>query len=68
MSSSKAITLSSRVNYLSINDRVKLASYAVRGPIVTKSMEIGKQLKTGKHNYPYNEILSCNIVRYSFYV
>jgi hypothetical protein len=35
---------------------------SVRGPIVTKSMEISKALKDGK-SYPFNEVISCNIVR-----
>lgn len=52
----------SRISYDTINQQVKDASYAVRGPIVTRSMELNSQLATGAHNLPFDEIISCNIV------
>ena len=35
-------------------------SYAVRGPIVTKSMELAKRL-TEKKDLPFSRIINCNI-------
>lgn len=36
--------------------------HLVRGPIVTRSMEINKRLKTGDKSLPFKEVISCNIV------
>ena len=49
------------VTYDSISAAVKAASYAVRGPLVTKSMELGRQLREDPNSLPYKEIVSCNI-------
>jgi len=37
------------------------AEYAVRGVIVTKSMELDEQLKSGNHSLPFNQLVPCNI-------
>merc|ERR1719161_3282751 len=37
------------------------AEYAVRGAIVSKSMEMEEQLKSGNHNLPFKELVPCNI-------
>ena len=49
------------VNFNNINRLVKNASYAVRGSIVTRSMELSKQLKENPGSLPFREIISCNI-------
>ena len=53
----------SRISGKSISQSVKNASYAVRGPIVSRSMEISQQLKTaaGASKYPFDKVISCNI-------
>lgn len=53
----------SRIAFNTINENVKNASYAVRGAIVSRSMEIGKLLLTedGKKTFPFKNIISCNI-------
>lgn len=40
---------------------MKKASYAVRGPIVSKSLELSKQLQSPNHKLPFKKIISCNI-------
>lgn len=50
----------SRIVLESINQNVKQASYAVRGSIVTRSMELAKQLKNNA-SLPFDSIISCNI-------
>ena len=54
-----------RVSYDTINSQVKVASYAVRGPIVSRSMELFKVLSddrlNNKKTLPFDEIISCNI-------
>lgn len=54
-----------RVSYDTINTQVKIARYAVRGPIVSRSMELAKVLADDKRNniktLPFDEIISCNI-------
>ena len=37
-----------------------MCSYAVRGPIVSKSMELQSELKKGTR-LPFSEIIACNI-------
>jgi len=53
----------SRITGETINQNVKNASYAVRGPIVARSMEIMRELKTekGKAAYPFQKVIACNI-------
>lgn len=53
----------SKLTIQSINSLVKSASYAVRGRIVTKSIELSNQLKlsNSNSNLPFKEIISCNI-------
>jgi aspartate/methionine/tyrosine aminotransferase len=54
----------SRISGKSISQNVKNASYAVRGPIVSRSMEISNALKTqerGSSKYPFERVISCNI-------
>lgn len=61
--------MSSRLALETINSHVKRAQYAVRGPIVSRSMEINKRLKTGDPSLPFKEVISCNIVSYfSIYI
>ena len=50
----------SRIEKGTINSSVVAASYAVRGPIVARSMELDKQLKSG-YPLPFDKIISCNI-------
>ena len=61
---SKSIKMS-KLSIQSINSLVKSASYAVRGRIVTKSIELSNQLKLSDSNsnlkLPFNEIIFCNI-------
>ena len=54
---------SSRITYATINENVKNASYAVRGPIVSRSMEINSLLKAdpGQKQFPFTKTISCNI-------
>jgi alanine transaminase len=40
---------------------VREAEYAVRGAIVSRSMEMEAELKSGKHNHPFKELVPCNI-------
>lgn len=40
---------------------VREAEYAVRGAIVIRSGEIDAQLKAGTGNFPFKEIVACNI-------
>lgn len=49
------------VNLSTINKSVKAASYAVRGAIVARSMELSKQLQQENSSLPFNKIISCNI-------
>ena len=53
----------SRITFQTINENVKNASYAVRGAIVTRSMEVAKLLQTdeGKKRFPFKKVVSCNI-------
>merc|ERR1719161_2213997 len=37
------------------------AEYAVRGAIVSKSMEMEEQLKSGHHSLPFDQLVPCNI-------
>jgi alanine transaminase len=37
------------------------AEYAVRGAIVSKSMEMEEQLKSGNHSLPFDQLVPCNI-------
>ena len=53
-----------RISERSINQNVRRASYAVRGPLVNRSIEIGKLLhpaEEGPHTYPFEKIIPCNI-------
>lgn len=61
--SSRKVIISSRITAETINQNVKNASYAVRGPIVTRSMEINQSLKSkeGANAFPFKKIIACNI-------
>lgn len=50
-----------RIALSSISETVKAASYAVRGPIVTRAMQLGMQLKQNPGSLPFGQIISCNI-------
>jgi len=45
----------------SMNERVKAVQYAVRGPIVIRAGEIENQLKAGSTEFPFDEVIKCNI-------
>lgn len=51
---------SPRLTGESISPYVKKAEYAVRGDIVVRAGEIGKELKAGK-KYPFSDLVMCNI-------
>lgn len=51
---------SSRLTGESISPHVKKAEYAVRGDIVVRAGEIGKELKAGK-KFPFTDLVMCNI-------
>lgn len=58
--------LRSRVTIDTINTLVRKAEYAVRGPIVSKSVELSERLReaaTGKSDkkLPFDELIACNI-------
>lgn len=53
--------LTERISIDTISSHVKAAEYAVRGPIVTRSMEIQDKLKSGKHNFKFDKTIQCNI-------
>ena len=55
--------ISSRITADTINQNVKNASYAVRGPIVSRSMEINHALKSpeGPKSFPFKKVIACNI-------
>lgn len=59
--SSRTQKMRSRIEYTTINSLVKAASYAVRGPIVTRSLEITEQLKKTGHGLPFDSVIACNI-------
>src|SRR4051812_6050057 len=50
-----------RLEHGSISALVKAASYAVRGPIVTRSLELSNQLKENPSSLSFKKIVSCNI-------
>lgn len=60
---SRKILLSSRITAETINQNVKNASYAVRGPIVSRSMEISQALKSKDacNTFPFEKVIACNI-------
>jgi len=45
----------------SMNERVKAVQYAVRGPIVIRAGEIEAELKAGSKEYPFDQVIKCNI-------
>ena len=49
-----------RIEKSTISSLVKAASYAVRGPIVTRSMEL-KEALTKTNTLPFKAVVSCNI-------
>eukprot|EP01038_Epipyxis_sp_PR26KG_P006245 gene6245-8603_t len=51
----------SRIDINTINALVKVAQYAVRGPIIHRAAELAAQLKQPHHGLPFNKIISCNI-------
>jgi alanine transaminase len=50
-----------RISINSINNAVKSAQYAVRGPIVSKSLKYKEELSQPASTLPFDEITSCNI-------
>ena len=51
---------SPRLTGETISPHVKKAEYAVRGDIVVRAGEIGKELKAGK-KFPFTDLVMCNI-------
>ncbi len=51
---------SSRLTGDTISPHVMKAEYAVRGDIVVRAGEIGKELKKGK-KFPFTDLVMCNI-------
>ena len=51
---------SSKLTGETISPHVMKAEYAVRGDIVVRAGEIGKELKAGK-KYPFTDLVMCNI-------
>lgn len=51
---------SSKLTGDTISPHVMKAEYAVRGDIVVRAGEIGKELKKGK-KFPFTELVMCNI-------
>lgn len=45
----------------SMNQSIKKVSYAVRGPIVVRALEIENDLKQNPSNYNFSEVIKCNI-------
>ncbi|GLE09177.1 hypothetical protein PINS_up020768 [Pythium insidiosum] len=45
----------------SINPRVLQAEYAVRGPLVLRSLEYTKRLANGDTSLPFDKVIPCNI-------
>ncbi|KAJ0401463.1 hypothetical protein ATCC90586_009873 [Pythium insidiosum] len=45
----------------SINPRVLQAEYAVRGPLVLRSLEYTKRLANGDKSLPFDKVIPCNI-------
>lgn len=44
-----------------LNPRVIEVEYAVRGPIVLRAAEIEKEIKSGKHSFPFERVIRANI-------
>lgn len=44
-----------------INQRIVRAEYAVRGPIVQRSVEYEQRLQQGDRSFPFDKIIPCNI-------
>lgn len=44
-----------------INENLREMQYAVRGSIVTRSLELQKQLSEDPDSLPFDKIISCNI-------
>nr|CCA27196.1 unnamed protein product [Albugo laibachii Nc14] len=44
-----------------INQRIARAEYAVRGPIVQRSVEYERRLQQGDRSFPFDKIIPCNI-------
>mmetsp|Transcript_20901 Transcript_20901/g.37247 ORF Transcript_20901/g.37247 Transcript_20901/m.37247 type:complete len:538 (+) Transcript_20901:265-1878(+) len=53
--------LGEKLSLSNVNPKVVAAEYAVRGEIVLKAENIKKQLASGHHSYPFNEVLLCNV-------
>lgn len=49
------------LNYDTMNQTIKEVSYAVRGPIVARALEIENDLKKGSTEYNFKEVVKCNI-------
>src|SRR5690348_7345739 len=50
-----------RLSLATINKNVKAAQYAVRGPIVNRSMELAQKMKKDPSSVPFKKIIACNI-------
>jgi len=44
-----------------MNPNVKNIYYAVRGPIVDRAVQIEADLSNGSTNYPFSDVIKCNI-------
>lgn len=54
------VVASSKLTGETISPHVMKAEYAVRGDIVVRAGEIGKELKKGK-KFPFTDLVMCNI-------
>lgn len=53
--------MSSRIIYSTINQRVKDARYAVRGPIALRALELQNEIKNKNSKLPFKQTIFCNI-------
>lgn len=44
-----------------VNPRLKKAEYAVRGAIPQRAGQISADLASGRGEYPFSSVLSCNV-------
>lgn len=49
------------LNFDNMNQTIKEVSYAVRGPIVARALEIENDLKQNPESYNFSEVIKCNI-------
>lgn len=49
------------LNLDTVNPFLRNMEYAVRGPILNRALEIEQDLKKEDHNYPFRNVIYCNI-------